>query len=239
VLARGEDIAIAESELKASQAELQTALDPPREVVQSARLGIAVVDESVREMKALREACGDFRGETTIEDSDADDSDNDGDNNNDNEGLDLTLDTRFKCPDDLKDVYEAIAEGLEGSRLVPVAALSLLTEVATNEKLQVLVAGLKAKVVEAEQYLAKVRTGGAVDATTLDRDVAAARGVLECRQAVLAGANAGELFRQESPFAWTDPDPCALRQLPGKLPPFSELDVRISSRSARTARIEE
>jgi hypothetical protein len=219
---RAEDIAQAEAQLVSAQAQLQLAMDPLQEVVTMAQLSLKLSESATAQARAAAQACGDARISTRFVDNESNDDDDD--NSNDNA---LRLTTDLRCTDDQRDALEAIADGLEGYQLAPTSIVSLLTEICCNEKLQVLITGYQAQVTQATQRLEKAKTGGPDDASRLNLYAASASAVAGCRSAVVGLAATGSAaLSSPPPFAWSNPDPCALGQLPGKIPPFLMQDVR-------------
>jgi hypothetical protein len=221
---RAEDIAAATAKLEGVEAGLALVLDPLQEVVRSAQLAIDVVDLAARQVRSLAPVCDDIRLVTTLEDNDNSGGDNDGSDN-----LDLEVETGLDCPGEIQDGLEDVAEGLEGFKLVPEAALSELTESNTNEELQVRIARIRAEVARADANVRGLKAGGPDDPITLASNLAQAQARLACRQAVLAEVSQGSPPTQTAPFVWADPDPCAPIQLPGRIPPFQQQDVRGTS----------
>ncbi len=211
---RAEDIAIAQANLTARGAELQQYLTPPQEIVESARLAILANTAQTEQARYLKRACDDIHLKTTIQEGE----DKDGDPKEEP----LTFKTKIECSDDSRDALRALEEGIEGFRLVPQAAYSLLTDLETNEKLQVLVTGKKSEVAIATAELQKAKTGGAVDASLLQLAVTVGETSVQCNQAFAVEASQGGLPQPQAPYSWAAPLPCSLGQLPGKLPPFMQ-----------------
>jgi hypothetical protein len=215
--ARTEDIAIGEANLIARSAELQVFLTPPQEVVQAARIGVQINAAAVEEARFVKRACGDLRLTTTFQDGE--------DKDGDAKKGPVKIKTEIECSDDLRDALRAQEEGIAGFALVPAAILSLLTQLETNEKLQVLVAGKKSAVAIATAELQKLKTGGTFDEPALQREVETTGAMVQCWQAFVVEAKQGILPEQPRPYMWTDPNPCGLFQLPGKLPSLREQQV--------------
>jgi hypothetical protein len=226
---RSEDIAIAAGELKARTGEYTTITNPPQEIVAVLTSGVTLSKLDTLAAWYAVDACGDQKYKGRIENRAKIDHDGDP------AELPLRFKIEFNCPDDQYDALFAIFKGREGFELVPAAFLSLATQLCCNEKLQVLVAGKKALVVIAEQEVKKEQTGGPDDASTLALRSTLARVQVDCRKAAVDLAKLGEVVGQEWPFAWSDPDPCSLAQLPGKSPPFAQLDVRPATPAPRLA----
>jgi hypothetical protein len=96
----------------------------------------------------------------------------------------------------------------------------------TNERTEQVIAGLEAQVDSDAANLQKLKTGGDLDGLQLDTDVATTDARFNCRQAVVDETPAGGPPGQPPPFVWSDDDPCALEQLPGKTPPYLDQDIR-------------
>jgi hypothetical protein len=183
---------------------------------------VSLAKSATAQARAAARACGDLRITTTFANHNDNASNDNGSNDNG-----VTLRSDLRCTDDQKDVLDAAADGLEGYQLAPAALLSQLTELCCNERLQTIVQGLKSALDIATARLQKVKTGGNDDAARLDLFARAALSTRDCRSALVAIAGLGApLPPSPPPFAWSDPDPCAIDQLPGKIPPFLEQDVR-------------
>ena len=217
--ARSEDITIAEADLVSRQNDLALELDYFQEFVQMVRLSVSVADLSIKNASLFAKACDEIRMTSTFQDNDNHGSD-------DNDDQDVKIKTRVRCPDDTQDGVEAISDALKGARLVLASQLSYYTEVDTNQKHLVVAIGPTAAVTRAEAELAKLKTGGPDDSTRLDLDVASAQAQVECREAVVNEVVQNLPTGQQPPYAWADPNICDLDQLPGKLPPFTQSDVR-------------
>ncbi len=140
--------------------------------------------------------------------------------------------SQLNCPDGIKDAKDAQVDVARANLEIAEMQFQLITS-PVFPRIEYVIAPYVQAVVAAETKVQKLKTGGSRDQATLELNVAVARADVERFQAApllkVAEAAQGVAYTQRFPFAWTDPNPCGLGQLPGKLPTFTEIEVRAGS----------